>query len=183
VSSLPAVSVPEAPPLPGPVSSLPVVTEPPTLLNPVTPTLPPSPSCPAGGWCRPGAGMGNGLLGQELQAAMPTGAATRAGPGGVRGGGPGLIPSAIHSAARFVSDAGRRLTPGGPWSPDSPRWPDSPPGGQDIASLEGSSGFSVPGWAALLVSLLGLLYLTRVRLGPPVPLQRVVLVSLINRPG
>jgi hypothetical protein len=156
------------------------------LLNPVTPTFSLSPSCPASGWCRPGTGVVNGLLGPAPQAAAPAGGAIRAGPGGARGGGPGLIPSAIHSVRTFVSDAGRRLASSAPWSPDSPRWPDwpdSPPGGQDVASLGGSNGFSVSSWAALLVSLMGLLYLTRVRLGPPIPSQKVVLVSLINRPG
>ena len=123
--------------------------------------------------------------GKELIAPLPrTGGSEWASWFGPRGGSVGRYPGLVDDRAPSADVVG---TDGGlPPIPNGPRWPGVPWPPSSLleghAPSLGGPGFSVP-WVALLMGLLGLLYLNRTRFGPPTAWRRVALISSIERPG
>jgi hypothetical protein len=123
--------------------------------------------------------------GKELISPLPkTGGSQWASWFGPRGGSvgryPGFVDDRTPAADVVGSDGGLPPVPNGPRWPGVP-WPPSSLLEGHTPSL-GGPGFSAP-WAALLMGLLGLLYLNRTRFGPPTTWRRVALISSIERPG
>jgi hypothetical protein len=195
-SGLPQVQVPVAP-LPAPVSTLPPVSVPQAPVSGLPPVSVPAPpsSEPAAGSAgevqRADLQSGSSSAPVVLRRAPMAPALAKSVEGGFRmaaqrglerasSGIGGRHLALILARGSLVSDLVRGLDAG---LPRLPVWPGSPWGSQGAASLASSAGSSVPSLVALLVTVLGLLYLPRARPGPPVPLQGPVLVSLIERPG